>query len=132
MILTSYLLDTHALIFWFSKENVSQEYIDFLDEQNELENLYVSSISFWETALLVKKKRIELKDVNAWRISLIENSNIKLIRPSAREMIESTNLPDYHKDPFDRLLIVQALTNNCLFVTKDKIIQQYNLKTFWI
>jgi len=130
--LTSYLLDTHALIFWFSKENVSQEYIDFLDEQNELENLYVSSISFWETALLVKKKRIELKDVNAWRISLIENSNIKLIRPSAREMIESTNLPDYHKDPFDRLLIVQALTNNCLFVTKDKIIQQYNLKTFWI
>lgn len=132
MILTSYLLDTHALIFWFSKENVSQEYIDFLDEQNELENLYVSSISFWETALLVKKKRIELKDVNAWRISLIENSNIKLIRPSAREMIESTNLPDYHKDSFDRLLIVQALTNNCLFVTKDKIIQQYNLKTFWI
>ena len=132
MILTSYLLDTHALIFWFSKENVSQEYIDFLDEQNELENLYVSSISFWETALLVKKKRIELKDVNAWRISLIENSNIKLIRPSAREMIESTNLPDYHKDPFDRLLSVQALTNNCLFVTKDKIIQQYNLKTFWI
>ncbi|MBT3177403.1 MAG: type II toxin-antitoxin system VapC family toxin [Desulfobacula sp.] len=130
--MTSYLLDTHALIFWFSKENVSQEYIDFLDEQNELENLYVSSISFWETALLVKKKRIELKDVNAWRISLIENSNIKLIRPSAREMIESTNLPDYHKDPFDRLLIVQALTNNCLFVTKDKIIQQYNLKTFWI
>ncbi|MBU0462753.1 MAG: type II toxin-antitoxin system VapC family toxin, partial [Proteobacteria bacterium] len=102
--MTSYLLDTHALIFWFSKENVSQEYIDFLDEQNELENLYVSSISFWETALLVKKKRIELKDVNAWRISLIENSNIKLIRPSAREMIESTNLPDYHKDPFDRLL----------------------------
>jgi len=56
MILTSYLLDTHALIFWFSKENVSQEYIDFLDEQNELENLYVSSISFWETALLVKKE----------------------------------------------------------------------------
>jgi len=132
MILTSYLLDTHALIFWFSKENVSQEYIDFLDEQNELENLYVSSISFWETALLVKKKRIELEDVNAWRIGLIENSSIKLIRPSAREMIESTNLPDYHKDPFDRLLIVQALTNNCLFVTKDKIIQQYNLKTFWI
>lgn len=130
--MTSYLLDTHALIFWFSKENVSQEYIDFLDEQNELENLYVSSISFWETALLVKKKRIELKDVDAWRISLIENSNIKLIRPSAREMIESTNLPDYHKDPFDRLLIVQALTNKCLFVTKDKIIQQYNLKTFWI
>jgi len=78
------------------------------------------------------RKRIELKDVDAWRISLIENSNIKLIRPSAREMIESTNLPDYHKDPFDRLLIVQALTNKCLFVTKDKIIQQYNLKTFWI
>ncbi len=130
--MNGYLLDTHALIFWFNKENVSQQYVDFLDEQNELENLYVSSISFWETALLVKKQRIELEDVDAWRISLIENSNIKIINPTAREMIESVNLPDFHKDPFDRLLIIQALTNNYFFVTKDKTIQQYNVKIFWI
>lgn len=130
--MNGYLLDTHALIFWFNKENVSQQYVDFLDEQNELENLYVSSISFWETALLVKKQRIELEDVDAWRISLIENSNIKIINPTAREMIESVNLPDFHKDPFDRLLITQAVTNNYFFVTKDKTIQQYNVKIFWI
>ena len=130
--MNGYLLDTHALIFWFNKENVSQQYVDFLDEQNELENLYVSSISFWETALLVKKQRIELEDVDAWRISLIENSNIKIINPTAQEMIESVNLPDFHKDPFDRLLITQAVTNNYFFVTKDKTIQQYNVKIFWI
>ncbi len=132
VILNGYLLDTHALIFWFNKENVSQEYIDFIDEQNELENLYISSISFWETAFLIKKKRIELENVDVWRISLIENANIKLINPTAREMIESVNLPDFHKDPFDRLLIAQAVTNNYFFVTKDKTIQQYNVKTFWI
>ncbi len=130
--MNGYLLDTHALIFWFNKENVSCEYVDFLDEQNELENLYVSSISFWETALLVKKKRIELEDVDAWRISLIETSNIRLIDPTAGEMIGSVNLPDFHKDPFDRLLIAQAIKNNFFFVTKDKTIQQYDVKTFWI
>lgn len=128
----NYLLDTHALIFWASKENASDEYIDFLDEQNELDHLFASSISFWEIALLVKKKRIELDDVEAWRVGLIDDSNIKILNPTALEMIESVNLPDFHKDPFDRLLIAQAVNNNCLFVTKDEIIQQYDVRTFWM
>nr|WP_320193506.1 type II toxin-antitoxin system VapC family toxin [uncultured Desulfobacter sp.] len=73
-----------------------------------------------------------LDDVNAWRISLVKNSQIMLKNPDAAEMIESVSLPDLHKDPFDRLLIAQALNNNCSLVTKDEIIKRYNVKTFWI
>lgn len=127
-----YLLDTHALIFWFIKENMSDELISFLDELNEAENLFISPISFWEIALLVKKGRIEIDDVNTWRISLVKNSQIMLMNPGAAEMIESVSLPDLHKDPFDRLLIAQALNNNCSLVTKDEIIKQYAVKTFWM
>lgn len=47
-------------------------------------------------------------------------------------MIESTLLPDYHKDPFDRLLIAQAMSNNALLVTKDKTISRYTIETFWM
>ncbi|MCA1795657.1 MAG: hypothetical protein LC660_17630 [Desulfobacteraceae bacterium] len=60
------------------------------------------------------------------------HSQIKTMVPSAEEMIESVNLPDLHNDPFDRLLIAQAKNNNCLLVTKDKIIKQYDIKTFWV
>lgn len=67
-----------------------------------------------------------------WQSNLMVHSQIKTMVPSAGEMIESVNLPDLHNDPFDRLLIAQAKNNNCLLVTKDKIIKQYDVKTFWI
>jgi len=132
VIVNNYLLDTHALIFWFNKENMSSEFISFLDKQNEKNTLFVSPISFWEIALLIKKKRIEMEDPAGWQSNLMVHSQIKTMVPSAGEMIESVNLPDLHNDPFDRLLIAQAKNNNCLLVTKDKIIKQYDVKTFWV
>ena len=130
--MTGYLLDTHALIFWINKENISKELVLFLDEQNEMENLYISPISFWEIALLVKKGRIQLGNVTKWQSNVMTCSNIKMLDPGALEMIESVNLPDFHKDPFDRLLIAQALNSNYLLVTKDESINKYDVKTFWI
>jgi PIN domain nuclease of toxin-antitoxin system len=47
-------------------------------------------------------------------------------------MIDSVLLPDIHRDPFDRLLIAQAIQNNFLIVTKDKNIQKYDMETFWM
>ena len=128
-----YLFDTHALIFWINKENVSEGFINFFDEQRDSGALLISSISFWEIALLAKKGKIEFGvDVNAWRQSIFENTNINLINPSAFEMIKSVQLPDHHKDPFDRLLTAQAIEHDALFVTKDEKIKEYDVRTFWM
>lgn len=128
----AYLLDTHALIFWNNREHVSEEFIGFFDNQVAEGHLYVSSISFWEIALLVKKGRLLISDVHSWKNEVLNHTNIRLIDPSASEMIDSTNLPDYHNDPFDRLLISQATQNNLLLVTRDKRIMKYKIETFWI
>ena len=128
----TYLLDTHALIFWTNKVSVSEEFITFFDNQAKKGRLYVSSISFWEIALLVKKDKISMSNVTAWKNEIMNNTNIQMIEPSATEMIDSTLLPDYHKDPFDRLLIAQANQNNLLIVTKDSSIYKYKVETFWI
>jgi PIN domain nuclease of toxin-antitoxin system len=128
----SYLFDTHALIFWNTKESVSNDYIIFFDKQEQKGNIFVSSISFWEIALLVKKGKIEIRDIHAWKNEILTNTNIELINPTASEMIDSTLLPDHHKDPFDRLLIAQASRHQLLLVTKDIYIQKYSIQTFWI
>ncbi len=127
-----YLLDTHALIFWCNKEYMSDTCISFLDEVNEAGRLFLSTISFWEIALLVKKGRIAIKNLAEWQASLVKNSQTGLLNPEPGEMIKSVFLPDLHKDPFDRMLIAQAKNNNCTLVTKDEMITQYNVKTFWI
>ena len=129
---SAYLFDTHALLFWNNREFVSEEFITFFDDQAQKGHVYVSSISFWEIALLVKKGKISMSDVHAWKNEILSNTDIRLVEPSASEMIYSTLLPDYHKDPFDRLLIAQANQNNLVLVTKDKDIQQYEVAVFWI
>ena len=132
MTTNSYLFDTHALIFWSTKQLVSKEFLDFFDNQTLQGNVLASSITFWEVALLSKKGKVEITDVNGWMSGLMENTDIKIINPSASDMIDSTLLPDHHRDPFDRLLIVQALRHNALFVTKDSAIKSYSVSTFWI
>ena len=114
------------------QEAVSEEYVRFFDRQAQQGNLYISSVSFWEIALLVKKERIELSDIYAWKNALLSNTNIRLIDPTATEMIDSTLLPDHHKDPFDRLLIAQANRRGLILVTKDYHIHKYDVQHYWI
>ena len=128
----AYLFDTHALVFWNNRESVSEEFISFFDNQAQKGHLYVSSISFWEIALLVKKGRMSISDVHAWKNEILSNTNILLVEPSASEMIHSTLLPDHHKDPFDRLLIAQANQNSLRIVTKDRKIDKYEVETLWM
>jgi PIN domain nuclease of toxin-antitoxin system len=128
----AFLFDTHALIFWVNRTGVTDEFIQFFDNHDRQGTLRISSISLWEIGLLVKKDRIAVKDVHAWKNNLLISTNIQLIEPTAAEMIDSTLLADHHKDPFDRLLIAQAHSHKLALVTKDALIQQYDVETFWI
>lgn len=127
-----YLFDTHALIFWTTQTNISAEFVTFFDLQNQHSSLYVSAISFWEIAFLVQKNRLEIADVHAWKNELLNHTNLHLIDPSATEMINSTLLPIHHKDPFDRLLIAQAIQNNLILVTQDEMITRYDVQQIWL
>lgn len=127
-----YLLDTHALLFWHNQVVLSNDFITFLDKQNQIGTLYISSISFWEIALLAKKQKLALSDVHAWKNELMTNTNLGLTEPTPSEMIDSTLLPDHHKDPFDRLLIAQAQKHDFILITQDQNIQKYKVKFFWM
>ena len=126
------MFDTHAFIALCNRQSVSDKFIKYFDKQEQLGNILVSAISFWEAALLVKKGRLELEDVELWRIQLFANTGLIFIEPTASEMIKSVQLPDFHRDPFDRLLIAQALNNKATLVTKDRIIKRYSVPTYWI
>lgn len=127
-----YLLDTHALIFWSIQTAMSDALSALLDAQSRQGNLLVSAVSFWEAALLAKKGKIRLDNIYEWKAGLVENANIQILTPTATDMIDSTLLPDHHKDPFDRVLIIQANRHNALFVTRDTSIQGYDVKTYWL
>ncbi len=127
-----YLFDTHALIFWVNKESVTNKFIQFFDQQDQTGTLYISTITFWEIALLVQKGRYAIADLQGWKDQLFEKTNLRVLDPSPTEMIDSTLLPALHKDPFDRLLIAQANHHRLKLVTQDQTIQKYAVDHFWL
>jgi len=127
----AYLLDTHVLASWVERRGISDDLMVFIDEQIRRQKAMVSSIAFWEIALLVKKGRLKVSDLQAWRQQVLDGSGIDLLEPTAADMIDSTLLPDFHKDPFDRLLIAQAQRHQLTIVTRDSIIPRYAVQTFW-
>ena len=127
-----YLLDTHALIFWRHKREVSDKFISFFDRQAREGALYCSAANFWEIALLVKKGRVSISDVEHWHDELQTFAALHTLTPTSVEMIRSTFLPDTHSDPFDRLLIAQAHHHDLTLVTKDRLIRKYDVETIWL
>ena len=129
------VLDTNAWIWFASKpEILSGKAKKAVDEAVKEKSVLVSSISVWEVALLVKKKRLELSmDVADW-IAKSENLPfIQFIPVSNSIAVKSVNLPPpLHPDPADRIIIATALSAGAPIVTKDKNISDYaHVRTIW-
>ena len=126
-----YLLDTHAVIFWHTREEMPAPLQALLDHAAARGNVLISGISFWEAALLVKNGRIEIPDVTAWKNEILKYSGARLDLPDADDMIASVALPDYHGDPFDRLLIAQARRRKAVLVSRNRTLEAYGIPMLW-
>ena len=123
-----YLLDTHALLWYlFDDENLSEQAREIITN----ETCYYSKVSLWEIAIKQARKLLQYKwsildIINACREEEFEEL---FVSGSALEKLKT--LPDYHRDPFDRLLITMAQENNVSIVTKDHKIALYDVRTVW-
>ena len=129
------VLDTHAWIWFTSKpEALSKKAQKSLAAAVKEKNVLVSSISVWEVALLVNKKRLKLSmDVTDWIAKSESLPFIQFIPVSNSIEVKSVNLPQpLHPDPADRIIIATALSLGAPLVTKDKKISAYaHVKTIW-
>jgi PIN domain nuclease of toxin-antitoxin system len=124
------LLDTHLLLWtavasadMASNGSLSKEARALIeDEENEL---LFSAASVWEVAIKNGLGRPDLKvDAHLFRRSLLDNGYIELAVSSAHAAAVG-NLPDHHKDLFDRLLIAQATFEGITLLTNDETVAEY-------
>jgi PIN domain nuclease of toxin-antitoxin system len=133
--MVNYLLDTHALIWlYFEKERMPQRLLEAFS--NPTTKVIVSAISFWEISVKYQSGRLTLGKQNPQDLLNACKKNKMVIEDVSSELTSTFyNLTaTYHKDPFDRLLIWQAIQNNYTLVTVDKNIKLYKsegLKTIW-
>jgi len=119
-----FLLDTHLLL-WAAdqQERLSADAVGLIsDPANEL---FFSAASLWEIAIKQGLGREDLKvDARLLRRGLLDNGYSEL--PVASEhAVAIDSLPSLHKDPFDRMLVAQAMIEGITLLTADSILAQY-------
>ena len=92
--------------------------------------LHYSSISAWEIARLMKEGKVVIpNDAVGFLADLKEQYDIATIPPTDDIMIRAAHLPDFHKDPADRIIIATALAYDLTIVTGDGKFSQYGVRT---
>lgn len=116
------LLDTHIYLWWLEDSTqLSKKARHFI---NEAKCTYISAASIWEIAIKIGTGKLQ-GDLNKIISSINKNNFIEL--PIRFSHISSlVELPDIHRDPFDRMLIAQAISEPLKLITADKTLAVYS------
>jgi PIN domain nuclease of toxin-antitoxin system len=123
-----YLLDTHVLLWLlYDDTRVPTEVVEALSRP--LAKVYVSSISIVEIEI---KRSIGKLLLGSSPLDFIDQMGFKSLDLTMKEARRLSELPLIHRDPFDRLLICQALENRLTLVTADEFVSRYPVNTISI
>ncbi|WP_341760855.1 MULTISPECIES: type II toxin-antitoxin system VapC family toxin [unclassified Candidatus Tisiphia] len=119
----SYLLDTHTLLWWLEDNpTLTVESRKIISNPNNL--IFVSSVNSWE--ITIKKALGKLEAPNNLEQVILE-SGFDPLPININHTIFVEKLENYHDDPFDRLLISQAIIEGLTIITRDNKITQYSV-----
>jgi PIN domain nuclease of toxin-antitoxin system len=127
--MSSFLLDTHTFI-WLSENhpNLPSNLRDMIDVAD---TVYVSIASLWEIAIKLNIGKLSLKRNYEVIGAEIESSDILLLPISFIDTVQIRNLPLHHRDPFDRMLIAQAINNSLTIISQDSQFDSYPIQRLW-
>jgi PIN domain nuclease of toxin-antitoxin system len=125
------LLDTHTLIWWAtSSEKLSLKVLDLLDDRQN--DLLLSVASIWEMQIKCQDGKLELgKSLSQLVSNQIANNGLRVLPIEPKHVYALQSLPSIHRDPFDRIMIAQAIVENLLFVSKDSVLGGYPVQQVW-
>ena len=116
------LLDTHIYLWWVKNDRQLPKLARTLIM--EADEIFISSVSIWEAAIKTKlgKLDVDIDDL----IHAIADSGFRELSLTAKHAAEICQLPDLYRDPFDRILIAQAISEPLKFLTADSKLQEYS------
>ena len=117
------LLDTHILLWWLNDDEKLPEKAHCLISHAD-NAVYVSHISLWEIQIKVMtgKLHADLKAI----IGQLPVNDFQELPSHAEHIIALSQLPSFHQDPFDRMLIAQAISEPLHLLTHDKNVSLYS------
>jgi len=120
------LIDTQILI-WISekKSNIKSSWLkEIYDMENQI---FVSIVSFWEIAIKTNIGKLKMAISLDLLFDFTQKANIQILDISPAHIKKLANLEFFHNDPFDRMIIIQAITENLQVISSDGQFQKYQI-----
>jgi len=125
------LLDTHTFLWWAADDpQISLKAKALITNPDN--EVFFSVVSAWEIIIKVGIGKLSLSESPETYIpSRIVSNQFEILPVQMSHILKINSLPNFHKDPFDRLLIAQSLVEDLLLLTVDNAIAQYPVTTIW-
>ena len=127
----NFLLDTHTLIWWFNNSPLLSRAAHACLEKTEPSH-FISAASAFEIALKFNQGKLEDMEIlsNAFERTILAQG-FEVLAISASDASRAGMLPFHHKDPFDRILIAQALNHDFTLISNDNKFDEYGVNRLW-
>jgi PIN domain nuclease of toxin-antitoxin system len=125
----AYLLDTHTLI-WFL-ENDPRLPSGTRTQIETTPTIFVSIVSLWEIAIKANIGKLDLSFPFSTIAPNLVSLGITEIPITFKDLEIYLSLPLHHRDPFDRILIAQAMNHSLIFISQDTQMDAYPIQRFW-
>jgi PIN domain nuclease of toxin-antitoxin system len=125
------LLDTHTFLWWVADApQLSATAKNFIANPNH--QIFFSVASAWEIIIKVGTGKLNIPEApNAYLNSRITDNRFEVLPIDLPHVLQVANLPDLHRDPFDRIIIAQSQVKEMPILTIDRLIVQYAVDTIW-
>ncbi|HIJ86837.1 MAG TPA: type II toxin-antitoxin system VapC family toxin [Desulfuromonadales bacterium] len=125
------LLDTHTFLWWINNDpSLSQPARSAIS--SKLNECYVSLASCWELAIKVSIGKLQLtKSLDRFIPEELATNDFQLLSIHFKHVAKVEALPFHHRDPFDRLIVAQALSEKMTLISADTVLSEYGVKRLW-
>ncbi|MCA1760405.1 MAG: type II toxin-antitoxin system VapC family toxin [Bacteroidales bacterium] len=124
------LLDTHTFIWFVEDAPQLPANVKKLIE-NPQNEIFLSIVSLWEMAIKIQLKKLVISKSIEEIIHLLAQNGFILLPVIPIHIVRLSQLEFHHRDPFDRMIIAQGLTEQQKIVGKDIIFDKYNANRIW-
>jgi PIN domain nuclease of toxin-antitoxin system len=125
------LIDTHVFIWWTSDDQkLSFPVLNLIGDPNT--EVILSIVSIWEMQIKLSLGKLQLKTALPELVEdELKRNRIHLLSIDLSHIYALSNLPNHHRDPFDRLLIAQAQIEELIIISIDEKFDSYEIERFW-
>lgn len=124
------LVDTHAVI-WFITDDKKLPLNTKKILEDKDNKCFVSLATFWEIAIKYSLERLDLNASLEKIFQIIEDTEFELLPVTIAHVLKNSKLEFHHQDPFDRIIIAQAMIENLSVVSKDGQFKKYGIPLIW-